>query len=330
MPHFCDRGFTGSEIMRIVFFALFFSLFGSLSSFSSEALGSGNEARVVIISDLNGSYGSTTYGSDVKAAIRRLVELRPDLVLATGDLVAGQKAGLDYRAMWKGFHAVVTEPLEKAGIPLAVTAGNHDGSAYPRYALERKIFGEEWITHKPKLQFHEGGQYPYFYAFVFNQVLYLSIDSTRVGPLPHDQLSWLEKELKAKPDTMRAVVFTHVPLFHFANVPEGESFFDEALADLLDRFGVNLYLTGHHHSFYPGFHHRTHFVSQACLGSGPTFLNGREQRSEKAFTVIDFKENGFEIKALKAPLYLEPIDPKTLPSSITSKGKTLLLKDQSP
>ena len=60
--------------------------------------------------------------------------LRPDLVLVTGDMVAGQRAGLDYGAMWAGWHRAVTDPLRAAGIPMAVTPGNHDASGYAQYA----------------------------------------------------------------------------------------------------------------------------------------------------------------------------------------------------
>ncbi len=99
--------------------------------------------------------------------------------------------------------------------------------------------------------------------------------------------------------------------------------------ELIDRYGVNLYLTGHQHSYYPGYYHNTHFISQSCLGSGPTTLNGRNQVSEKSFTVIDFFEDHFEVYALKAPLYLEKINHETLPVQISAKGKVLKLKDRS-
>ena len=79
--------------------------------------------RVAVVADLNGAYGSATYGEPVHVAVRRIVELRPDLVVSVGDMVAGQRSGLDYRAMWAGFFSVVADPLAAAGIPLAVTPG---------------------------------------------------------------------------------------------------------------------------------------------------------------------------------------------------------------
>jgi hypothetical protein len=75
-------------------------------------------------------------------------------------MVAGQKSGLDYKAMWNAFHDVVTRPLEAAQIPLAVTVGNHDGSGYPKFKNEREIFSEEWKNFRPNLVFSDESQYP--------------------------------------------------------------------------------------------------------------------------------------------------------------------------
>ena len=100
--------------------------------------------RVAVISDLNGSYGSTRYSPRVAAAVDRIIALAPDLVISTGDMVAGQRRPVlsepEVRAMWEAFHAEVTEPLNRVGIPLVVTPGNHDASAYGGFEAERAIF----------------------------------------------------------------------------------------------------------------------------------------------------------------------------------------------
>ena len=105
--------------------------------------------HVAVISDLNDSYGSTTYSRAVGDAVAKIIQLGPDLVLCTGDMVAGQQAGLDYGAMWDGFHEVVSEPLQDAGIPLAVTPGNHDASGYPAFEGEREVYADEWAARRP-------------------------------------------------------------------------------------------------------------------------------------------------------------------------------------
>ena len=60
--------------------------------------------EVAVISDLNGSYGSTDYQAHVSDAVAAIVELEPDLVLVTGDMVAGQRMPIlgpdKVRAMW--------------------------------------------------------------------------------------------------------------------------------------------------------------------------------------------------------------------------------------
>ncbi len=47
--------------------------------------------RVVVLSDFNGRYGNTDYLESVDAAVQRTIALRPELVISTGDMVAGQR-----------------------------------------------------------------------------------------------------------------------------------------------------------------------------------------------------------------------------------------------
>ena len=113
--------------------------------------------RVAVISDLNGSYGSTDYNPRVNAVVERIIKLAPDLVISTGDMVAGQRRPVlsetQVKAMWQAFHAGVTDPLRSAGIPLLVTPGNHDASAYGGFEGERRIFTEQWRARKPAVGF---------------------------------------------------------------------------------------------------------------------------------------------------------------------------------
>ena len=126
-----------------------------LAGAAPDAAGAGGAAagfagiRVAVISDLNDSYGSVSYSPAVHSAVDALLALEPDLVLSTGDMVAGQMAGLDYEGMWAGFHAAVTDELDAADLPLAVTPGNHDASGYAGFEKEREIFVRTWRERKP-------------------------------------------------------------------------------------------------------------------------------------------------------------------------------------
>ena len=288
--------------------------------------------RVAVVSDLNGAYGSTRYEGTVDAALARIRALQPDLVISTGDMVAGQRrphlSRSEVERMWQAFHAHVSEPLRAAGIPLVVTPGNHDASAYDGFALERAIYGEQWRARRPALQFLDDSGYPYHYAFSLGDVLFISLDATAVGELPEQQMAWLRKLLaRHGPEYRRRVVFSHLPLWPLARGRETEYIGDPQLQSLLEQAGVELYLSGHHHAFYPGVNGPTAFVGQACLGAGPRRLIGSEQRSARSFTLLEFGTDGIQVAAYQAPQFQTLIDWSTLPAHIRTPVAELLRAD---
>ena len=119
---------------------------------------------VALISDLNGRYGSQNYAERIEEAIGLIIQSQPDLVISSGDMVAGQKQPeLDadqLDRMWQAFNRVVTDPLARAGIPFVVTAGNHDASAFPPFELEQQRFQAQWNTRKPELEMLAGSEWP--------------------------------------------------------------------------------------------------------------------------------------------------------------------------
>jgi Icc-related predicted phosphoesterase len=87
--------------------------------------------KVAVISDLNSGYGSTIYHPDVKATLSELAQIKPDLILCAGDMVAGQKTTLTEQnliEMWQSFNVNVLSPIRATGTPFAFTLGNHDAS----------------------------------------------------------------------------------------------------------------------------------------------------------------------------------------------------------
>lgn len=298
-----------------------------LMSFSCLALS--HDTRIVVISDLNGSYGSATYGEDVHRAVKQISLLKPDLVISTGDMIAGQKSGLNYNKMWAAFHQAVTTPLINAKIPLAVTVGNHDGSGYPQYKNERNIFIGEWKKYRPLVNFSSEEFYPQYYSFIFKDRLFISLDSTIVGAFSAQQMFWLEAELKKHQKIKHKILFTHVPLFGFAQMSGTGFAFDPFLYSLLNNHQVTFYLTGHHHAYYPGFNQGTHYVSQGCLGAAPRKLQGMDTVSPRTITVIDFVGEDFEVYAYRGPMFKEKLDHGLLPASLDSDTVDIILKDKS-
>ena len=292
--------------------------------------------RVAVISDLNPSYGSTVYSPVVARHIAGLVRLRPDLVISTGDMVAGQRRHPPLErdtveAMWSGFHAQVSDPIRAANIPFAVTPGNHDASAYPAFALERAIYRQQWQERTDGLHFIDRRNYPFDYAFALGEVLFISLDATRVGVLDDEQRSWLDTLLQQKgPEFRYRVAFSHLPIYPFSVGRENEVTADLELERLLRQHRVELYLSGHHHAFYPGYRAGIRHVGQACLGAGPRRLIGTSQKAKRAVTWLEFDDEGIEVTAFTGPALDQPIDVTTLPATIVSSYGTLIRQDLRP
>lgn len=272
--------------------------------------------RVAVLSDLNGSYGSTTYASTVHAAVERVVAWAPDLVLSTGDMVAGQRADLDYRAMWDGFHAAVSDPLADASIPFAVTPGNHDASGYASFAEERAIFVDEWNERRPDVTFVDDADYPLRYAYRLGPALFVSLDDTTVGSLASEQMSWLEGVLGAN-EAALTIVYGHLPLYPFAEGRETETIGDPALEALLNEHGVDLFISGHHHAYYPGRRGPLRLVSMACQGASPRPLIGGDGTRSRSVLLFELDEGGVRmLDAFGGDGYDERVERSTLPEHV--------------
>jgi 3',5'-cyclic AMP phosphodiesterase CpdA len=282
-----------------------------------------------VISDLNGDYGSTAYDARVGRAVERIVALKPDLVLITGDMVAGQRrphlTEAEIGAMWQALHRVVTRPLRAAGLTVAITPGNHDASGYEGFKAERRIYAGEWTPETIPLDMVDRGRFPFYYAFAVGGVLFVSLDATTTGPLDAAQMAWLTGLLEgAGARYAQRVVFSHLPVWPVAQGRETEVIGDPALEALLAAHGVGLYLSGHHHAYYPGMKAGIAYVAQACLGSGPRKLIGDSRRSAQSFTMVEIGEAGdFDVYALEAPDFTRRVDESRLPAAVVTPLATL-------
>ena len=259
-----------------------------------------------VISDLNGSYGSTSYSSSVKKAVGALTSKSIDVefVISTGDMVAGQKSGLNYQAMWDGFHKNVTNPLFSAGIPFFPSPGNHD--AYISRKTERDIYQRNWLGKNNPLSNIEfswvkgvSQNYPFQYAFKVGNGLFISIDNTNPTPWKDSTLKWLEEVLHKESKAKFKIVYGHIPLLPFAFKKEteylarGNQQFLEAVESLFEEYQVTAFLSGHSHVYYPGARdNHTRFISVPLLGSGTRYLIGLNpnQRSETGFLVFEYDD----------------------------------------
>lgn len=302
------------------------------------------ELRVVVVSDLNGSYGSTDYEPTVERAVALIRDVwRPDLVLAAGDLIAGQRPSLSdarVRAMWAAFDSVVARPLREAGIPFAFTVGNHDASAYPAHARDRALAAEHWRdpARVPRLAFVDSAAFPFRYAFRRGEVFFLSWDASYAGTaLDTAQTAWAERVLsgpEARGAAMR-IALGHLPLHAVAEGRDRAGEVLEApdsLRALLERHGVHTYVSGHHHAYYPGRRGRLDLLHAGALGQGPRPLLGSDLPPSHTVTVLDLwpaadsvADHTYRLDPAGGPL--EEVDPATLPEEIRGAGGRVTRRD---
>ena len=279
-----------------------------------------------LISDLNGRYGSTSYHHRVSDAIEAIVELQPDLAICTGDMIAGQQQPrLDQDwldRMWSGLNFTVVDPVGRAGIPLLVTPGNHDGSAYPEYALERQRFAAQWDGRKPELEMLAGSQWARRYAARMGSILLLGFDGTRTGPLPGDELAFVEEMLEKYGSAASAtVVFSHLPMWPLTKGREHEIIDDPTLLKVLHEHGVDVYASGHHHAFFAGIDEAgmVH-VGNGSLGGNTRAFVGGKHRQPHSFTVLEIQDGSVTVTSRAAADFTGevPIDnlPATLPGPL--------------
>ncbi|QYO68710.1 metallophosphoesterase [Leptolyngbya sp. 7M] len=185
------------------------------------------DVRLVVISDLNSAYGSTDYDPEVDKGINLLPFWQPDLVLCSGDMVAGQKPSLtpaQIRAMWAAFDQHVAAPLRQAQIPFGFTVGNHDASSALSingeflFQQERELASAYWNdpNHDPGVQFVDRFQFPFYYSFEYNDIFFLAWDGSS-NQIPPEKLAWVEQTL----DRTDAFQLIGHPFVHLNDVIQG-------------------------------------------------------------------------------------------------------------
>ena len=250
--------------------------------------------RIGLISDLNSSYGSTSYIPAVQQGLDQLIALQPDLVVCAGDMVAGQKRGLSDQqldAMWRGFETAVLQRLQRAGIPLLPAIGNHDGS--PGFPADRAAVRRFWTPLRSRigLKLADASQFPFRYTVLQDGIFWLVWDASSAR-VPEDQLAWAQRQLaSAQAQAARArFVVGHLPL---VGVGQGKDRPGEvldrgsALQALMENARVQAYISGHHHAWFSGRRGQLDLIQLGALGSGPRRLLDGGAPAQQTFTLLE-------------------------------------------
>ena len=291
--------------------------------------------KIGLISDLNSSYGSTSYGPSVERGVNLLLQQKPDVVICAGDMVAGQKTSLTDRqlaAMWEGFETFVRRPLEAAGIPLLPAMGNHDASSQRSqgrwiYARERQQASLFWSKHQEALPpgLTEEENFPFQYAWR-GRGLFLVVMDASSATVSSAQRQWLSRTLKSpqRQQDDLCLVVGHLPLTAFSQgrARAGECIHNAAsLAAELRQAEVDLVISGHHHAWYPAEAQGLRLLSLGAMGSGPRRLIGNQTASPPSVTMLDWSSQDQTVRETTLDLRsLSPIATSTLPAQIAAAG----------
>ena len=250
--------------------------------------------RIGLISDLNGSYGSTSYITSVHRGLRQLIALRPDLVVCAGDMIAGQKHGLQdtqLDAMWAGFASSVLQPLQSARIPLLPALGNHD--AAPDFPADRAAVRRFWSPLRPqiRLPFVDASQFPFRYTVLHQGVFWLIWDASS-AQISDDGLTWARQQLASSAAAMADVRFVvgHLPMI---GISQGKDRPGEilnrwtVLNDLMEAANVQAYISGHHHAWYSSRLGQIDLIQLGALGSGPRQLLQGRLPAQQTYTLLE-------------------------------------------
>ena len=298
--------------------------------------------RAVVISDLNSQYGSTEYEPEIDKAIALIPQWQTDLVLCGGDMIAGQKASLtesQIEAMWAAFDRHVAAPLRSYNVPFAFTIGNHDGSGAIKdraliFERERDLAKAYWQQHQQQLglEFVDEANFPFYYSFKLNGIFFLVWDASTQN-ISQQQLDWVQQTLNsaAAQQASAKIAIGHLPLHPIAtgkNKPGEYLANGEQLRSLLEQNQVLMYISGHHHAYYPGKIGRLQLLHAGALGQGSRQLINSDLLPSQTLTVLDLK---FDPVTITYTTYdattWKLISHSSLPESIATEYDRIIRQD---
>lgn len=299
--------------------------------------------RIAVISDLSDAQGATDYREEVRQAIGLIPFWEPDLVLCSGDMVAGQDRSISrdrLREMWETFDRDVAEPLRAARLPYAFALGDNDASRARLgdelvYQQQRDIASAYWNmpVHDPGLTFVDRYKFPFYYTFRRRRAFFLVWDATSSSQMEPEDYAWIERSLGstiAQSAAMRIVV-GHFPLYA---VSQGRDRVGDVIANaadyqaLLERYHVHTYISGHHRAYFPGRLGNLEMLQAGALGIGSRPLLVGNLPPHKTLTLldIDFLPARTTYTTFELPSLLQ-IDQAALPRSIPSQRGMVIRRD---
>lgn len=308
-----------------VFLCFLIASCSSSESLSPQPDPQRGDTRIVVISDMNESYGSTHYAEYVDSSLAHIERWQPDAILTGGDQIAGQHLDLseeNIHAMWEAFDEVIATPVYEMGIPFGMTMGNHDASGSGSFDHERDIAEEYWTTAPSLLDVQDGEHLPFYFSFTVNDLFVISWDAS-AHEISEEELKWVARQLQSETaqQASRRILIGHLPLYAVA---EGRNRRGELLSDADELFsmlkdnGLDMYISGHHHAYYPAMKEGVLLLSAGAIGSGPRPLLQSDLEPRRTITLLDFfdETGSYTITTYDLENRMKEIRPDELPESI--------------
>src|SRR5690606_10044628 len=93
--------------------------------------------------------------------------------------------------------------------------------------------------------------------------------------------------------------------------------------------GVDLYISGHQHAFYPAQKEGVRLLNAGCIGEGERKIMGHTDTAKKAYTIIEIPVQSPKQFSYSTyvPVTNQLIDPQTLPDSVVGLSGVLRRED---
>ncbi|MBI3543231.1 MAG: metallophosphoesterase [Deltaproteobacteria bacterium] len=294
--------------------------------------------RIAVLSDIHIYPNGKITPEFIKLA-QRLVELKPDAVVITGDSTngnPGDKVTAGRVKMWWKRLRVAISPLVEAHIPVLPAPGNHDTyrevhrRGYADAFQDLETIAAPWVIHD--------GRKPFFYSADLGGT-HLSLLNIVDQELPAETRAWLTKDLKRAADADIRLAFGHVPMESKMARPSRE--FIEKFGPVLADGKVAAYVCGHEHLVWDedvkladkrrvrqiivgtasfGYSKKTAFAYKDCYNfpiSGATYKHACGRKGEPL--VCTMPNGGYSFRLVSEKLYKEERTPAFMLLEVSGK-----------
>ena len=239
---------------------------GRVASFRTAAAPHQSDFRFAAYGDTRGSRAVH------RAIVKRVLDVRPDFVIHTGDLVESGR----FKSEWDRFFRIEAPLLRVA--PFYPTLGNHEDHEPGYYDSQYTD-----VFHLPGNEL--------WYAFDYGNARFICLKADGnpwdIWFPSEEQMAWLEGQLAAN-EAPWLFVFFHVGLFTSRSEDFLELGMRERLVPLLERYGVDAVFMGHHHSYERLLVNGITYIVTAGGGAGLYELGQPEPGSQVAVSAHHF------------------------------------------